>query len=110
MQKDKSFLITFLLLFIQLSVFGQDLTLSGTISDADTNEPLPGATVVIEGTNTGAISDFDGSITNNFPFQLEERSALLHKGHSFPEISNLQFLQAFFFAAILFFLLVLQPF
>ena len=63
MQKDKSFLITFLLLFIQLSVFGQDLTLSGTISDADTNEPLPGATVVIEGTNTGAISDFDGKYT-----------------------------------------------
>ena len=63
MQKDKSFLLTFLLLFIQLSVFGQDLTLSGTISDADTNEPLPGATVVIEGTNTGAISDFDGKYT-----------------------------------------------
>ena len=63
MQKDKSFLITFLLLFIQLSVFGQDLTLSGTISDADTNEPLPGATVVIEGANTGAISDFDGKYT-----------------------------------------------
>ena len=63
MLKDKSLLITFLLLFIQLSVFGQDLILSGTISDADTNEPLPGATVVIEGTNTGAISDFDGKYT-----------------------------------------------
>ena len=32
----------------------------GTISDAE-NNPLPGATVVVKGTTTGATTDFDGA-------------------------------------------------
>ena len=50
-------LVTFLSLFwISLS-FGQSI--SGTILD-DTGMPLPGVNVILESTNKGAITDFDG--------------------------------------------------
>ena len=35
-------------------------TVSGTVTD-ENNQPLPGATVVVQGTNTGTTSDFDGN-------------------------------------------------
>ena len=34
-------------------------TISGTVTD-ENNQPLPGATVVVQGTNTGTTTDFDG--------------------------------------------------
>ncbi len=44
-------------------------TLTGTVLDGDSGEPLPGASVVIEGTTTGVATDFDGNfsieVTNN---------------------------------------------
>ena len=39
-------------------------TVSGLVSDSD--GPLPGATVIVQGTNNGVSTDFDG----NFPFRL----------------------------------------
>ena len=38
--------------------------MGGTISDAE-NNPLPGASVVIKGTTTGATTDFDGAFNIN---------------------------------------------
>ena len=38
---------------------------SGTITDSDTGEPLIGASVLIQGTNTGTVSDIDGNYTIN---------------------------------------------
>ena len=47
-------------------VQAQAQTVSGTVTDA--NGPLPGANVVIQGTNNGTITDFDGKYTlNNVP-------------------------------------------
>ena len=45
----------------------QSITVSGTVFDAKSNELLPGATIVVDGTNSGTTSDFDGnfSITVN---------------------------------------------
>mgnify|MGYP001208514173 FL=1 len=37
-------------------------TISGVVSDAD-GIPLPGATVVIQGTSTGVTTDFDGNFS-----------------------------------------------
>ena len=37
--------------------------ISGTITDSETGEALPGASVVVEGTSTGASSDLDGKYT-----------------------------------------------
>ena len=50
-------------------------TLSGTITDADTNEPIPGVNILIQGTTEGTNTDFDGnfSLSTNLavPFTLE---------------------------------------
>ncbi len=49
-------------------------TLSGFISDAENNAPLPGASIIIKGTSVGTISGADGSFsiraTGNPPFTL----------------------------------------
>ena len=54
----------FLALFVQLS-FAQERTITGNVSDE--SGPLPGVSVLIEGTTTGTETDFDGnySITAN---------------------------------------------
>ncbi len=51
--------IRFLLLFITSSFTYAQISVSGTVSDAV--GPLPGAGVVVKGTTTGAIVDFDGN-------------------------------------------------
>ena len=48
-----------MLVFVHLS-FSQERVIRGTITDGD-GVPLPGASVVIKGTNTGVQSDFDGN-------------------------------------------------
>lgn len=54
-------LVICLMLFISsLTAFGQ---ITGKVVDAETNDPLPGATVIVKGTQTGAITGFDGSFT-----------------------------------------------
>lgn len=52
------------ILFTPLWVMGQQQTVSGQITD-DTGVPLPGANVLIKGTTTGTVSDFDGKYTLN---------------------------------------------
>lgn len=54
----KSLLLTGALFCFGLTVAQE---VSGTVSDA--NGPLPGASVVVEGTTTGAQTDFDGNYT-----------------------------------------------
>ena len=36
--------------------------LGGTVTDAN-GEPIPGATIIVQGTNNGTTSDFDGNYT-----------------------------------------------
>ena len=48
------------LLFLTLQGFAQNSTLSGMITDAVDGLPIIGATVLIEGTTTGTITDVDG--------------------------------------------------
>ena len=55
----KSFL-TFLVLFLSLSVFSQAAIVKGTVVD-ETGMPLLGATIVVEGTTNGVTTDFDGN-------------------------------------------------
>ncbi|MDO6473362.1 TonB-dependent receptor [Maribacter sp. 1_MG-2023] len=53
-------LCAFLCVFMGItSVMAQEVVISGTISDAQ--GPLPGASVVVKGTTTGAQTDFDGN-------------------------------------------------
>ncbi len=44
-----------------------EVTVSGTVTDASTNEPLPGVAVVIKGTTMGTITDENGHYSLNVP-------------------------------------------
>jgi hypothetical protein len=52
-------LATLLLVLLPAWVMAQTATLDGTITDSN-GEPLIGATVLLEGTTMGSITDFDG--------------------------------------------------
>ena len=40
-------------------------TISGTVTSSDDGDPIVGASVVIEGTKTGTVTDIDGNFTLN---------------------------------------------
>ncbi|NUO02021.1 MAG: TonB-dependent receptor [Saprospiraceae bacterium] len=65
--KQKHYLFT--LIFVALSVTGlvAQTTLSGKITDAESGEPIYGATIVVKGSNVGTVTDFDGNYTLNAP-------------------------------------------
>ncbi|MCH1453818.1 MAG: carboxypeptidase-like regulatory domain-containing protein, partial [Flavobacteriaceae bacterium] len=58
-----------ILVFVGSQVMGQQ-SIKGTVSDAD--GPLPGATILVQGTDNGVTSDFDG----NFSIQANEGDVL----------------------------------
>ncbi|QCX39115.1 hypothetical protein FF125_11960 [Aureibaculum algae] len=60
MEKLKLLLIVFMVGF-SVNTWAQT-TVSGTVLD-DLKEPLPGASVVVKGTNNGVVTDFDGKFT-----------------------------------------------
>ena len=47
----------------------QQLTVTGTVTDASTGNPLPGVNIVIEGTTMGVTTDLDGKYTITVPDQ-----------------------------------------
>lgn len=59
------------LLLISLVMMGNlasaQRTISGTVTDAETKEPLIGAAVAVAGTTKGAITDFDGKYSLELP-------------------------------------------
>ena len=58
----------FCLFFVLFSMsLSAQRTISGTITDTGTNEPLIGANVLVSGTSTGAITDLDGNYTLTVP-------------------------------------------
>ena len=60
----------FSLFFLMTGVIGfAQNTVSGTVSDSE-GLPLPGATVVVQGTSIGVTSDFDG----NYSIKIDNRN------------------------------------
>ena len=51
--------LLFLLIF-PISVFSQDILMTGIVVDDDSNQPLPGVNVIIKNTSKGTTTDFDG--------------------------------------------------
>ncbi|WFO15957.1 carboxypeptidase-like regulatory domain-containing protein [Cellulophaga baltica 4] len=45
----------------------QSIKISGTVVDAEDNMPIPGVNVVVKGTSTGTVTDFDGNYTIDVP-------------------------------------------
>ena len=63
LEKSKYILTLCLLLFVSL---GFSQSISGTVTDAETGDPLLGVTIVLKNTNKGVVTDFDGNyIINN---------------------------------------------
>src|SRR5215831_11544802 len=54
------------LILISLNAFTQNIV-KGKITDAQTNQPIPGASVLIKGEKKGVISDAEGNFTLNIP-------------------------------------------
>lgn len=59
--------LLFVLVSISLAAYAQQGTVSGNIIDAETGEELIGATVQVQGTGTGTVTDISG----NYQLQLE---------------------------------------
>lgn len=58
----KQIAFTWLLCIVSICAYAQQITVTGTVKDADDN-PLIGAAVVVVGTTDGVITDFDGKYT-----------------------------------------------
>ena len=65
-------MLTLLLALVVQIGFAQNKNVSGTVSD-DSGLPLPGATVIVEGTATGVSTDFDG----NYSISVSEGDVLV---------------------------------
>ena len=65
--KEKLFL-TFSLIFFSISVIAQQRTITGTVTDASEGSPLPGVTIMAQGsTALGTITNGDGNYSLNVP-------------------------------------------
>ncbi|TVR84260.1 MAG: SusC/RagA family TonB-linked outer membrane protein [Saprospirales bacterium] len=73
MKKLYAFVLVPLLLLCLNSLFAQDRTISGKVMDAESGEPLIGATVSVAGTTVGTTTDFDGE----FRVQASDGSTLI---------------------------------
>ncbi|MBD1398001.1 TonB-dependent receptor [Pontibacter sp. JH31] len=64
----KVLLLNFLFLFALLGqVMAQSRTVTGKVTGAGDNSPLPGVSVVVKGTSTGTATNADGSFSVNVP-------------------------------------------
>ncbi|WP_234406563.1 SusC/RagA family TonB-linked outer membrane protein [Prolixibacter bellariivorans] len=60
----KKLTILFSLLISVATVFAQQrITVSGTVTEAATGNPIPGVTVLVKGTTTGTVTNVDGQYT-----------------------------------------------
>lgn len=67
MNPMKKILFFFLCSLFTLGAFAQDITLRGVVTSADDGQPLPGVSVVVQGTTTGTVTDFDGNYQLQVP-------------------------------------------
>jgi len=56
---NKQSIFICLLFFISISVYSQN-TITGIVTSADDDQPIPGANIIVKGTSNGASTDFDG--------------------------------------------------
>lgn len=61
MSKMKNYGFLILLMLLPFNILLSQAIIKGTVKDKQTNESLPGANIIIEGSTTGTVSDFDGN-------------------------------------------------
>lgn len=59
----RKLLVSAALLIISLAAFAQNGSIGGSVTDAATKEPVIGASVLIQGTQVGAMTDFEGKFS-----------------------------------------------
>lgn len=63
----KNFTAMVFLTLITLPVFAQESVVKGTVLDAELQQPLPGATILLKGSTQGQVTDFDGRFSITVP-------------------------------------------
>jgi TonB-dependent SusC/RagA subfamily outer membrane receptor len=63
----KIFAIIGILCLSIVGVYAQTIKISGTVTSADEKDGLPGANIIVKGTNTGVITDVEGKYTIDAP-------------------------------------------
>ncbi len=66
MRKTITKLILISAFLVPLLSFGQDISVSGKVTDEE-KEPLPGVNVIIQGTDNGTVTDIDGNFKIDAP-------------------------------------------
>lgn len=56
-----------LTLLLQVGVFAQEASVRGKVTDQETGDPLPGVTVLLQGSSQGTVTDADGQYVLNVP-------------------------------------------
>ena len=62
-----SFIVLLMLLSPITKAFGQDTTVSGTVTDASSGESLPGVNIIVKGTATGTATGMEGGFELQVP-------------------------------------------
>jgi TonB-dependent starch-binding outer membrane protein SusC len=57
---NRILLCLFALLFITIGTFAQDRIVKGQVTGSDDKQPIPGVNVIIQGTNKGTATDYNG--------------------------------------------------
>ena len=74
------------LLVLFTGVLVAQTAVSGTITDADSGDPLIGASVLVTGTSTGTVTDFDGNFSINVPANAESLT-ISYTGYATQEVA-----------------------
>lgn len=69
----KKYFFTWISMCCFLFSIAQEKQVSGTVTDAETGVPIPGVSVLVKGTSSGAATDFDG----NFELNVDEDATLV---------------------------------
>lgn len=70
--KIRTFIPILIGLLCSLGVYSQNITVKGRVQDAQTGEPIIGASILVKGTNSGTMTDIDG----NFQIQASQGATI----------------------------------
>ena len=72
----------FALLLLAANVVFAQTSISGTVVDAENQEAIPGANIIVVGSNTGAVANFDGNFILNTSVELPLKIEVSYVGFS----------------------------
>jgi TonB-dependent starch-binding outer membrane protein SusC len=79
-RKNLKFFLFLVALFTVVSVSAQQKTVTGSVTDSESGEPLPGVTIAVKGTTRGTITNFDGQFS--IDVEVGERLAFSFIGYN----------------------------